>query len=150
MFDVQALHYRLDDPIDINEFLEVILNIAYRYQAGSAFAIEGGWTGVESLLQAGARHFIAVFAGVRRYDVKQQSEDADVGEMGGNCCSHHARAQDRRFTNLVCHDQANLSIIVARPCPPPMQSVAIPNVLSAVCRSLMSVAMIRAPLQPSG
>src|SRR5205807_5597862 len=100
--------------------------------------------------QAGARQFIAVFDGVRRYDVEQQSGDVEVGDMGSDSCPHHARAQDRGFTNLVCHDQANLSIIVAKPCPPPMQSVAIPNVLSVVCRSLMSVAMIRAPLQPSG
>src|SRR2546421_5209442 len=126
MLDIQPLYYGLDNPIDVGEFLKVIFNIAHGYQTGRALTIKGSWPRFEGFFQTGTSHFIAIFSSVGGYDIEQQARDTDVSEMGSYCRSHHTCTQDCRFTNLVCHSYASLSIIVARPWPPPMQRVAIP------------------------
>ena len=115
MLDIQPLHYSFDDPVDVGQFFQVIFDVTYGHQAGSTFAIECSRFCFESPFQAHPCHLVAVFAGIRRYNIKQQAGDTDVGEMSSNGSSHHAGAQYRSPTNLVWHSYDILSIIVATP-----------------------------------
>src|SRR5205085_11074589 len=99
MLDIQPLYYSFDDPVDVGQFLQVIFDVAYGHQAGSAFAIECSRFCFESPLQAHSRHLVAVFAAMRRYNIKPQAGDTNVGKMCGNGSSHHAGAQYRGPTN---------------------------------------------------
>src|SRR2546425_12322585 len=115
MLDIQPLYHSFDDPVDIGQFFQVILDVAYAHQAGTSFAIECSRSCSESSLQARPRHLVAVFTGIRWHNIEHQAGDTDIGEMSSNGCSHHASAQYRCLTNLIRHGYDILSIIVATP-----------------------------------
>src|SRR5260370_14533441 len=107
--------------MDLAKLSQFILDVAGRDQPGSFLAIECGGSRINDLLQAYTPPFIAVCAPVRRHDIKQQAGNANVGEMGGNFCPPHARAEHTSLTDPVPHSYAILSIVVSTPCTPPLQ-----------------------------
>src|ERR1051326_959768 len=112
MLDVQPLHYSFDNPVDVGQFFQVVFDVTYGHQPGSALAVECSRSCFESPLQAHPRHLVAIFASIWRYNIEQQTGDANVSEMSSNGRSHHAGAQYRCLANLIRHDYEILSIIV--------------------------------------
>src|SRR5450755_495970 len=114
-FDVHALHYGFDDPIDIGEVFQVVFDVAEGNESGGAFAVEGGGAGLERLLKSCARYCIAILHLAGRYNIEQQAGNADVSEVRGDRGPHDARAKHCYFANLVRHGYDILSISVATP-----------------------------------
>ena len=99
LFDLQPLEDRLENPIAIAQFFQVILEISNLNQFGATWVHERGRTGFQGLLEASFRKLIAVFR-VWQNNVQEQDGNSGIGKVGGNGGSHRARANNGGFTDF--------------------------------------------------
>jgi hypothetical protein len=126
LLDIGSFQHRLDDPVTIGQFNEVVFQVARLDQSRGAIMHEGRRFG---FAQVGNRAFgqrIPVVGAVRD-DIQQHHGNTSVGDLGGNARPHRAGADDtnladRGRTLWVSHHTR--SRIVAIPWPPPMHWLA--------------------------
>jgi hypothetical protein len=110
----------LDDPVDIGQPSEVILDVAGRQQPGVLRMHEGRRLGRAQRGERTLGQRVAI-DGPRGNDVEQQHGHARIGHVGGDTATHDAGADDGNLANV---DHWTASSTVAMPCPPPMHMVA--------------------------
>src|SRR5947209_19352989 len=75
---VKSLYHGLDNPVNVGKFFQVVFDVANGDEFCRLLAIECGGTGLERALQSHTSDFIAVFCGIRRYDIEQQARDTHI------------------------------------------------------------------------
>ena len=99
LLDVSTFDDDLDDPVHVREAVEVVFEVTRRDVLGAGFVHEGGWIGLQRLLDRAFGHSIPV----RRafwHDVEQVDFETSVGALSGDAHAHNARADDGYFFDV--------------------------------------------------
>ncbi len=98
-FDVETFDHDLDNPVNIGDLRQMIVNIARRHEPGEPFAHERRGFGLERLLDRGFRQNIPIL-GPFRHDIEQQYLNPGIGKMGGDTHTHDAGADNGGFLDV--------------------------------------------------
>ena len=105
--DVEVLDDGFDDPVDVGQFLQVVVEIADGDEARERWFEERGGLRFLGGVESGGGDFVARRAvGVGRDDIEQVAGNSGIGEMRGDAGAHGSGAEDSDFINAF-HDQAS-------------------------------------------
>ena len=119
LFDLKLLDHRLDDPVDVFQQIQMVVEVAGADALGEALVHEGRGVGLQHALDRAFRERAAVAHALWR-DIEQHNVGTRISGVSGDRTAHHARADDRDLGDR--HHAA--SSTVAMPWPPPMHCVA--------------------------
>ena len=103
--DLEIFDDGFDDPVDIGELVEIVLEVADGDQARERGLKESGGLGLDGGFQSGGGDAVARGAvGVGRHDVEQIRRNTGVGQVCGDAGAHGARAQNGDSLNPLQHE----------------------------------------------
>ncbi len=102
--DVEVFHHGFDDPVDVGQLFEVVIEVADGDEAGERRFHEGGGLGFLRGIEASGGDLISfrtAHGSVRagRNNIKQIAGNTGVGKMRGDAGAHRAGAEDSNFIN---------------------------------------------------
>ena len=95
-FDLGIFDHRLDDPIDIGKFGQIVFQIARGYQLCRTLVHEGRGIGFKQFFDCPFGNHAAI-GRTFRHDIQQQYRHAGIGDMRGDRRPHHAGAKHGDF-----------------------------------------------------
>ena len=145
LLDVETFDHRFDDPVAVGQQFHVVFDVTGGDQSGIALVHKGRRIGLEQFCYGRVGDDVTVLRPFRN-DIEQHHRHPGIGHVSGDTRPHDAGADDSNLVDF--HYSA--SRMVAMPCPPPMHWVESANCLPSRCNRVAALAVIRAPLAPSG
>ena len=101
-FEFEILDHGLDDPVDVGQFLQIVVEIAHGDEARQRRFHEGRRLGFFRGIESGSGDLVARRAlGIGGDDIQQVAGNSGVSEMGGDAGAHGSSAEDSDFIDAL-------------------------------------------------